>query len=169
VHPIDGYLLDGSPSKEGAVAAVLANRSPIEAAQAFYRALDLLGPRVADEALIALRLALIGEAVDDDGVLRLRGHLSAARQGDAGAGRPIWPRWKRLERHARSIRCDGARTRASLRTCHAAACGRGSTDNASGDAADQVHNGGTIVGKITAIDYQRNMLGVVPADAGTSM
>jgi hypothetical protein len=32
-----------------------------------------------------------------------------------------------------------------------------------GDAADQVHNGGTIVGKITAIDYQRNMLGV---DAG---
>jgi hypothetical protein len=85
LHPIDGYLLDGQPSKEAAVAAVLADRSPVAAAQAFYRALDLLGPRVADEALIALRLALIGEAVDDDGVLRLRGHLAAARAGDAGA------------------------------------------------------------------------------------
>jgi hypothetical protein len=35
--------------------------------------------------LIALRLALIGEAVDDDGVLRLRGLLTAARKGDADA------------------------------------------------------------------------------------
>jgi hypothetical protein len=64
---------------------VLADRQPAPAAQAFYRALDLLGPRVADEALIALRLALIGEAVDDDGVLRLRGHLAAARGGDPEA------------------------------------------------------------------------------------
>lgn len=85
LHPIDGYLLDGVPSKEEAVAAVLADRSPIEKAQAFYRALDLLGARVADEGLIALRLALIGEAVDDEGVLRLRGHLTAARQGDPAA------------------------------------------------------------------------------------
>jgi hypothetical protein len=85
LHPIDGYLLDGQPSKDDTVAAVLADRSPIAGAQAFYRALDLLGPRVADEALIALRLALIGEAVDDDGVLRLRGHLTAARQGDPDA------------------------------------------------------------------------------------
>ena len=85
LHPIDGYLLDGQPSKDAAVAAVLADRSPIAGAQAFYRALDLLGPRVADEALIALRLALIGAAVDDDGVLRLRGHLAAARAGDADA------------------------------------------------------------------------------------
>jgi hypothetical protein len=64
---------------------VLADRSSIDGAQAFYRALDLLGSKVADEALIALRLALIGEAVDDDGVLRLRGHLTAARKGDAAA------------------------------------------------------------------------------------
>jgi hypothetical protein len=85
LHPIDGYLLDGRPSKGEAVAAVLADRSPIEKAQAFYRALDLLGPKVADEALIALRLALIGEAVDDEGVLRLRGLLAAARGGDPGA------------------------------------------------------------------------------------
>ena len=40
---------------------------------------------MADEALIALRLALIGEAVDDAGVLRLRGYLSAARNGDPAA------------------------------------------------------------------------------------
>ena len=85
MHPIDGYLLDGRPSKDEAVAAVLANRSSKPAAQAFYRALDVLGPRVADEALIALRLALAGTAVDDDGVLRLRGHLTAARGGDAQA------------------------------------------------------------------------------------
>jgi hypothetical protein len=30
-------------------------------------------------------LALIGQAVDDDGVLRLRGQLAKARAGDAGA------------------------------------------------------------------------------------
>ncbi len=64
---------------------MLADRQPAPRAQAFYRALDLLGPRVADEALIALRLALIGEEVDDDGVLRLRGHLTAARAGDPAA------------------------------------------------------------------------------------
>ena len=40
---------------------------------------------MADEALIALRLALIGEAVDDEGVLRLRGLLTAARNGDPEA------------------------------------------------------------------------------------
>ena len=67
------------------MAAVLADRQPIAGAQAFYRALDLLGPRVADEALIALRLALIGQPVDDDGVRRLRGYLAAARSGDAAA------------------------------------------------------------------------------------
>jgi hypothetical protein len=78
-------LLDGRPSKDEAVAAVLAQRSPEPRAQPFYRALDLLGPRVADEALIALRLALIGQAVDDEGVVRLRGHLAAARSGDPGA------------------------------------------------------------------------------------
>jgi hypothetical protein len=31
---------------------------------------------------------------------------------------------------------------------------------APGAAADQVHNGGTIEGKLVAIDYQRNILGV---------
>lgn len=85
LHPLDGYLLDGRPAKEDAVKAVLADRQPVAAAQAFYRALDLLGPRVADEALIALRLALIGQPVDDDGVRRLRGQIAAARAGDPAA------------------------------------------------------------------------------------
>jgi len=85
LHPIDGYLLDSRPSKDEAVAAVLADRQPIAGAQPFYRALDLLGSKVADEALIALRLALTGQPVDDDGVRRLRGHLSAAKAGDAAA------------------------------------------------------------------------------------
>ena len=67
------------------MAAVLADRQPVAGAQAFYRALALLGPRVADEALIALRLALIGAPVDDEGVRRLRAHLAAARSGDAAA------------------------------------------------------------------------------------
>jgi hypothetical protein len=85
LHPLDGYLLDGKPSKDAAIAAVLADRRPVEAAQAFYRALDLLGARVADEALIALRLALAGRPVDDDGVRRLRALATAARAGDSEA------------------------------------------------------------------------------------
>ncbi len=85
MHPIDGYLLDGHPPKAQAVAAVLAERRPVPAAAAFYRALDLLGARVADEALIALRLALAGLPVDDDGVRRLRGLIAAAREGDLAA------------------------------------------------------------------------------------
>ena len=64
---------------------MLADRQPIAAAQPFYRALELLGAKVADEALIALRLALAGQAVDDDGVRGLRASLAGARAGDAAA------------------------------------------------------------------------------------
>jgi hypothetical protein len=85
LHPIDGYLLDSRPSKDAAVAAVLADRQALAGAQPFYRALDVLGANVADEALIALRLALAGLPVDDDGVRSLRSHLAAARTGDAAA------------------------------------------------------------------------------------
>jgi hypothetical protein len=85
LHPIDGYLLDGRPSKDEAVAAVLADRQTAPGAQPFYRALDLLGSKVADEALIALRLALAGRPVDDDGVRGLRAHLTAAKAGDPAA------------------------------------------------------------------------------------
>jgi hypothetical protein len=85
LHALDGYLLDGRPSKDAAVAAALADRRPVPQAQAFYRALDLLGAKVADEALIALRLALAGRPVDDDGVRRVRAWVAAARTGDAAA------------------------------------------------------------------------------------
>jgi hypothetical protein len=86
VHPIDAYLLDGTPSKAETVNAVLADRQPLERAQPFYRALEALGARVADEALIALRLTLAGKTADDDAVRQLRAAVAAARSGDA-AGR----------------------------------------------------------------------------------
>jgi hypothetical protein len=87
LHPLDGYLLDGVPAKEEAVAAVLAARAPVDAAQPFYRALEALGARVADEALIAMRVALAGRRPDDAEILTLRAHLAAARGGDAGGRR----------------------------------------------------------------------------------
>lgn len=83
--PIDGYLLDGTPNKAAAIAAVLADRQPVERAQAFYRALEVLGTQVADEALMALRLALAGRVPDDAGIAALRAHVAAARRGDAAA------------------------------------------------------------------------------------
>jgi hypothetical protein len=57
LHPIDGYLLDGRPAKA----------------------------EVADEALMALRLALAGRTIDDDAVRNLRTLVAAARTGDASA------------------------------------------------------------------------------------
>lgn len=85
MDPIDAYLLDGLPAKAETVKAVLANRRPVERAQPFYRALELLGARVADEALIALRLALAGKTPDDEAVRTLRSHVAAARRGDSAA------------------------------------------------------------------------------------
>jgi hypothetical protein len=87
MHPLDGYLLDGTPDKASAIAAALADRSPLERAAPFYRALTMLGPRVADEALIALRLAIAGHVPDDEAVIALRAHALAARKGDAEARR----------------------------------------------------------------------------------
>ncbi len=83
--PIDGYLLEGAPDKAAAIEAALADRQPVERAQAFYRALEALGPRVADEALMALRLALAGRVPDDAAITSLRAHVAAARRGDAAA------------------------------------------------------------------------------------
>lgn len=85
LHPIDAYLLDGSPGKVETIAALLAERWPIERAQPFYRALEALGARVADEALIALRLALADRAPVDDDIKVLRAHVAGARRGDAAA------------------------------------------------------------------------------------
>jgi len=85
VTPLDGYLLDGSPSKPDAIAAVLADQRPNVHAQPFYRALDLLGARVPDETLMGLRIALAGRLADDDGIRTMRAQIAAARTGDAAA------------------------------------------------------------------------------------
>jgi hypothetical protein len=82
---VDGYLLGDAVSKPSAVAAVLANRSDAPAAAPFYRALEAVGARAADEAFIALRLVLAGRDADDAAVRRLRavaGFARALRTGD---------------------------------------------------------------------------------------
>jgi len=80
---IDGYLLDGRPGKAAAIEAALRERIEAPAALPFYRALEAVGARAADEALIALRLVVGGKSPDDDAVRRLRGLAALARGGDA--------------------------------------------------------------------------------------
>ena len=84
-HSIDGYLLDGRPPKAEAIADVLADRSAVPAAAPFYRALDIVGARAADESLIALRLVLAGRTADDDAIRRVRAILAQVRAGESGA------------------------------------------------------------------------------------
>lgn len=82
-HPIDGYLLDGRPSKSVAIQAVLAQPVADPRAQPFYRALEAIGVRAADEALIALRLVLGGKAPEDAAIRRLRALAALARADSA--------------------------------------------------------------------------------------
>jgi hypothetical protein len=85
---LDRYLLGEPVSKPVVVARVLAERSPLPEAAPFYRALDAVGTRAADEALIALRLVLAGRPPSDDAVRKLRalGALArAAAENDAAA------------------------------------------------------------------------------------
>jgi hypothetical protein len=85
---VDGYLLGDAISKPEVVAALLAERSPAPAAAPFYRALEAVGARAADEAFIALRLVLAGRAPEDAAVKRLRawsGVARAVRQGDSAS------------------------------------------------------------------------------------
>ncbi len=82
---VDGYLLGEAVSKPDVVAALLRERSDVPAAAPFYRALEAVGARAADEAFLALRLVLAGKAPDDERVRRLRaiaGVARAARTGD---------------------------------------------------------------------------------------
>ncbi len=82
---VDGYLLGEAVSKPDVVAALLRERSDVPAAAPFYRALEAVGARAADEAFLALRLVLAGKTPDDDRVKRLRafaGVARAARTGD---------------------------------------------------------------------------------------
>jgi len=85
LHPIDGYFLDGMPSKADAIRAVLRERSAEPRAQPFYRALDAVGAKAADEALLALRLVLGGRAATDETVIAARAALRRVKAGDPAA------------------------------------------------------------------------------------
>lgn len=82
---VDGYLLENRGAKAAIIAALLKERSDDAAAAPFYRALEILGARVADEALIALRLVLAGKTPGDDAVKRVRAHVAASRAGGPDA------------------------------------------------------------------------------------
>lgn len=85
VHPLDGYLLDGTPGKAEAIAAALRDRSDDPKAQPFYRALQALGARAADEALLALRVVLGGGAPDDATIVAARDARRRVKAGEQGA------------------------------------------------------------------------------------
>lgn len=82
---LDGYLLDGLPSKAEVVRELLRKRPQAEGATPFYEGMQRLGERTPDLALIALRLVLAGKKADDASVIRLRDAATRARAGDAAA------------------------------------------------------------------------------------
>ena len=82
---LDNYLLDKRGSKADVIAELLADRSTDPPAAPFYRALEMLGAKIDDQALIALRLVLAGKPPEDDAVRRLRSSVAAARLGGEGA------------------------------------------------------------------------------------
>lgn len=81
---LDRYLLGEKKtmSKAQLIEKLLAEPSPEPAAAPFYRALSMVGARVADEAFIALRLAMRGEPPADDAVREVRDLLTRARSED---------------------------------------------------------------------------------------
>ena len=82
---LDGYLLDGAPSKSEVVRALLQTWPRAEGVGAFYEGMERLGARTPDLALIALRLVLAGRSADDASVVWLRDVVARARAGDADA------------------------------------------------------------------------------------
>ena len=82
---LDGYLLDGAPSKSEVVRALLETRPHAEGAPPFYEGMQKLGARTPDLALIALRLVLAGRKADDATVTWLRDVVARARAGNAAA------------------------------------------------------------------------------------
>ncbi|MGB8909476.1 MAG: hypothetical protein WCC84_12085 [Candidatus Cybelea sp.] len=82
---LDGYLLDGVPSKAEVVRTLLDVKPGAEGAAPFYEGLQRLGARTPDLALVALRLVLAGRRADDATVAWLRDVVARARAGDAAA------------------------------------------------------------------------------------
>lgn len=78
---LDNYLLDGSGSKAALIEELLKSRAESEEAAPFYRALDILGAKAADEALMALRLVLAGKPAQDESIKRMRKNVAASRKG----------------------------------------------------------------------------------------
>ncbi|HEY0393793.1 MAG TPA: hypothetical protein VGD01_04795 [Candidatus Elarobacter sp.] len=85
LHPLDGYLLDGRPGKADAIAAALRDRSKNPVAAPFYRALEAVGVRAADEALLALRVVLGGNTPSDETVVAARAARARVKAGEPGA------------------------------------------------------------------------------------
>ena len=81
---LDGYLLDGTPSKREAIDHLLQHRIDDPRAAPFYRAFEAIGTRAADEALIAMRALGAGKVPDDTVVRRLRDLVRLARSGRRG-------------------------------------------------------------------------------------
>ncbi|MGC1380247.1 MAG: hypothetical protein WA814_04405 [Candidatus Baltobacteraceae bacterium] len=82
---LDGYLLDGAPSKAEVVRHLLGERPIAEGASPFYEGMERLGARTPELTLIALRLVLAGRKADDASVVRLREIVGRARAGDSAA------------------------------------------------------------------------------------
>lgn len=82
---LDRYLLEGVPSKEEVVNALLRERPDAPGAAAFYEGIARLGSRTPDLSLMALRLVLAGKKADDAAVKRLRKIVEQARSKDGAA------------------------------------------------------------------------------------
>ena len=81
LRALDGYLLDGKPSKQEAIEHILSDRIDDPRAAPFYRAFEAIGTRAADEALIAIRALAAGKAPEDALIRRLRDLVKLARSG----------------------------------------------------------------------------------------
>jgi len=86
---VDGYLLGDPVSKAAVVEALLRDRADSAAAAPFYRALEAVGPRAADEAFVALRLVLAGNHPSDELVRRVRALSAVARAARSGDRRSL--------------------------------------------------------------------------------
>jgi hypothetical protein len=82
---LDGYLLDGTPSKAEVVERLLQTRPAAGRAAPFYEGIARLGARTPDLTLMALRLVLAGKKADDVTVRWMREIVARARAGDVRA------------------------------------------------------------------------------------
>lgn len=86
---LDRYVLGEPVSKAETIAIALRERSDAEAAGPFYRALEAVGVRAADEAFVALRLVLAAREPSDVAVRRLRALGRVARASAMGDARGL--------------------------------------------------------------------------------